>query len=218
VGRKVGNPKRSAEFRDGAAADTRERLLRVAKTVFSKKGFDGATVQDLSRAARVNVSLVSYYFGGKEGLYRACLEQFGTDKIQAAARVLTPAESPEDFRVKLRLWAQQFLDCLIEEEELTKILHRELVSDMSLTKDIFQKTFVAAYESLVKFFQAAQSAKILKPEIDTLISAVLLYGGIMNRVAMDQLSREVYKVGIKDPSWRQHFVDETLMIFLKGII
>ena len=51
--------------------DTKRRLLETASLVFADKGYRGATVQDLCRAAGVNVAAVSYHYGSKDGLYLA---------------------------------------------------------------------------------------------------------------------------------------------------
>lgn len=48
---------------------TRARILDAAKAEFGAKGFAGARVSDIADRAGVNKQLISYYFGGKEGLY-----------------------------------------------------------------------------------------------------------------------------------------------------
>ena len=50
---------------------SRRRLLDAALDEFAEKGLAGARVQDIAARAGVNKQLISYYFGGKEGLYRA---------------------------------------------------------------------------------------------------------------------------------------------------
>ena len=52
----------------------KERLMASARPLFAEKGFDRASVRDIAGAAEANPAAVSYYFGGKEGLYRAVLE------------------------------------------------------------------------------------------------------------------------------------------------
>ncbi len=42
--------------------------------VFSKRGYHGASVAEIARSARANVSLINRYFGGKEGLFLALVE------------------------------------------------------------------------------------------------------------------------------------------------
>ncbi|MEO3826501.1 TetR family transcriptional regulator [Actinomadura sp. B10D3] len=53
------------------AERSRRLLLDAALEEFSAKGFAGARVQDIADRAGVNKQLINYYFGGKEGLYRA---------------------------------------------------------------------------------------------------------------------------------------------------
>ncbi len=53
--------------------DSRTALLSAARYVFAEKGYEGTTVKELADRAGVNVSLVSYHFGGKEGLYKECI-------------------------------------------------------------------------------------------------------------------------------------------------
>ncbi|MFC4535832.1 TetR/AcrR family transcriptional regulator [Sphaerisporangium dianthi] len=49
---------------------TKERIVRAAIEEFGAKGFAGARVSEIAARAGVNKQLISYYFGGKEGLYR----------------------------------------------------------------------------------------------------------------------------------------------------
>ena len=49
---------------------TKARILDAATEVFSAKGFAGARVADIASRAGVNHQLITYYFGGKAGLYR----------------------------------------------------------------------------------------------------------------------------------------------------
>lgn len=61
---------------DGEGKDGNEtcrRLIVAAADVFARHGYGGARVRQIADAARVNLAAVNYYFGGKEGLYRATL-------------------------------------------------------------------------------------------------------------------------------------------------
>ncbi|MER6048198.1 TetR family transcriptional regulator [Streptomyces sp. NPDC001793] len=49
---------------------TKALILDAATEVFSAKGFAGARVSEIAARAGVNQQLISYYFDGKEGLYR----------------------------------------------------------------------------------------------------------------------------------------------------
>jgi TetR/AcrR family transcriptional regulator len=61
----------AGESREERAPTTREALLAAATELFGLHGFDGVSIEDLARRARVNKALISYHFGGKRPLYRA---------------------------------------------------------------------------------------------------------------------------------------------------
>ena len=49
--------------------------MEAAGRLFAARGFDGVSTRELARAAKVNISAITYYFGGKDGLYHAVLRQ-----------------------------------------------------------------------------------------------------------------------------------------------
>jgi AcrR family transcriptional regulator len=73
-------PRRPAKSRAPATAgyrkgdETRERVLGAALAAFGAAGFEAVTTRQIADAAGVSLPVLQYYFGGKEGLYRACAE------------------------------------------------------------------------------------------------------------------------------------------------
>jgi TetR/AcrR family transcriptional regulator len=58
-------------------SDCRSKLMEQGTRLFAERGLHGVSVRELSQAAGTSISMVSYCFGGKEGLYAAVLrEQF----------------------------------------------------------------------------------------------------------------------------------------------
>ncbi|HUA78151.1 MAG TPA: TetR family transcriptional regulator, partial [Acetobacteraceae bacterium] len=55
--------------------DTRLRILRAALEVFAAEGYEGASTRLLAQRAGVNLPAIQYYFGSKEGLYTAVIDQ-----------------------------------------------------------------------------------------------------------------------------------------------
>jgi AcrR family transcriptional regulator len=60
-----------------ASQSTRDRLLDAAEELFAKRGFYGASVRELTKAAGVDLSLVNYHFETKRGLFSAVVERRG---------------------------------------------------------------------------------------------------------------------------------------------
>lgn len=69
-------PKASATARPKRDPEaSRARILKVALSEFSAKGYSGARIDQLALRAKVNIRMIYHYFGGKEKLYIAVLEQ-----------------------------------------------------------------------------------------------------------------------------------------------
>ena len=54
--------------------DARGDILASARELFASRGFRGTTMRAVAEGADVDVALVPYYFGNKEGLFAAALE------------------------------------------------------------------------------------------------------------------------------------------------
>jgi AcrR family transcriptional regulator len=73
--RAVSRSVRKPGVRELAAQATRESLLRAATKVFAKHGLGGASVEKISKEAKSYDRMIYYYFGSKEGLFVAVLEE-----------------------------------------------------------------------------------------------------------------------------------------------
>jgi AcrR family transcriptional regulator len=73
---------------------TRQKLIAAAIGSFGQKGFDGASIRDIADAAQVNIAGIAYHFGGKEQLYRACLQHI-TETIRSGLGETAAAASAE---------------------------------------------------------------------------------------------------------------------------
>lgn len=79
----------------------RERLLRAGLEAFGLFNYEGASTRNLAERAGVNVAAIQYYFGGKEGLYRAVAGTIaerikqGMEPAAAEARSLLARDIPD---------------------------------------------------------------------------------------------------------------------------
>lgn len=200
-----------------SAQDSREALLKAAKKVFAAKGFDGATVKDLAEAAHVNVSLVSYYFDGKEGLYLACLEQFGRQRLEAAERVLKKPTSPEDLRIRLALFVEEFILRHLDESDISAILHRECGNKTSITQNLFKNVFMKLFQTFLTFLKSSQNAGFIRKDLEMEISCGLFFGGIVHMIRMNWVSEEFFNRSLSNAKQRETIIDHAVTQFLSGI-
>ena len=65
------------------AAETRERILRAAREVFSELGYDAATFQAIAIRADLTRPAINHYFASKRLLYRDVVEQTNAMVVSA---------------------------------------------------------------------------------------------------------------------------------------
>jgi AcrR family transcriptional regulator len=79
------------------AAGSRRALLAAAAALFDERGYESATIRDIGERAGVDPALIARYFGGKEGLYLATVNEeppvaMPPDPVGALAAILGVAE------------------------------------------------------------------------------------------------------------------------------
>ena len=85
---------------------TRQKLLAAAIESFGHHGFAGTSIRDIAATAGVNIAGIAYHFGGKDQLYRACLEHITETIRQGLSERLGPRNetslSPAEARHALK--------------------------------------------------------------------------------------------------------------------
>lgn len=70
---------------------TKQRILGAAETLFARHGFAGASLRQVTAAAKVNLAAVNYHFGSKENLinevFRRRLDLLNAERLRALAAV-----------------------------------------------------------------------------------------------------------------------------------
>lgn len=77
--------------------NTEQKIIEVAKNLFAQKGFDGTSIRDICKEADVNISLISYYFGGKEELYKIVVDNITKNIINHMRSAMGIPDTPPDF-------------------------------------------------------------------------------------------------------------------------
>lgn len=85
---------RKPGVRELSAQATRESLLRAAIKVFARHGFDGGSVEQISSTANSHDRMIYYYFGSKQGLYTAVLEEMYRRFDEAEATLELDLDQP----------------------------------------------------------------------------------------------------------------------------
>jgi AcrR family transcriptional regulator len=92
----VAESTRRVGVREQSAQATKEKILRAATKVFAKYGYDGGSVEKISRAAKSYDRMIYYYFGSKEGLFIAVIEEMYRRMNEAELALTLNVEKPEE--------------------------------------------------------------------------------------------------------------------------
>ena len=113
---------RGTGVRERSAQATRESILRAAIKVFATHGYAGGKVEQISRAAKSHDRMIYYYFGSKEGLYIAVLEEMYRRFNDAESKLVLDAEAPV---AALRAVVRFMLDYYRRHPEFITLLNTE---------------------------------------------------------------------------------------------
>ena len=210
--------KQSRDVLSSGLDDSKVKLLQASQQVFSQRGYEGATVKDIASLAGVNVSLVSYYFDGKEGIYRACIESMGRERLAAAERMLKPVANIEEFRICLRLFLEEFANLHLSNGDCMKIIHRDYDNGNPIAMNAFKGIFMEMFERLQSFIGSARKAKVLRHDFDIDVCAALLFGGLVHSLRMDHMRKEFFGVSLRDPKYFDHFISHFVDILTTGLM
>lgn len=163
---------------------TRARILAAAKKEFATLGFGGARVDAIAERARANKRMIYHYFGGKEELFRAVLEDAYLDIRQAERRLGLDAMEPEEaldtlvtFTWRYYLKNPEFLR-LVNSENLHKARHLRTLKSV---RDAFPP-FVELVQSIL---DRGVAKGVFRPGIDAvqlnLTVAAINYYYLTNR-------------------------------------
>ncbi len=186
-------------------ADKLQHILRHSAQVFSAKGYEGASIRDISRSSGVSLSGLYYYIESKQKLlYLIQITTFKTI-LGRLERRLAEVRDPEQ---RLRILVHNHLDYFLRHPIEMKVLsHEDEVLEGAYRKEVaeIKRRYYEIALGIFEELRKAGIARRLNPRV-----AVLSLFGMMNWV----------------PTWHRPQVDpqaEALadamaMLFLHGVM
>lgn len=107
-----------------APLEAREKILDAAEELFASRGFDNTSVRQLALKAKVNVAMISYYFGSKEKLLETLIED-RTSFLRGKIHALNLEEISS--WQKVNMMVEFFVDRFFEKHFMHRILHKEMM-------------------------------------------------------------------------------------------
>ncbi len=120
--------KRKRETRAERQARTRAELIATGAGVFARRGYEGASVEEIAEEAGYSHGAVYSNFAGKADLFLAVFEEYMAERVRelAETQAALPADAPLETRA--RALADQWMDRLARDRE-SVLLHMEFIAN-----------------------------------------------------------------------------------------
>jgi len=183
------------------------QILQHATAVFYEKGYEGASMRDLSRSSGMSLAGLYYYFESKEKLLYLIHKHYFTTVAQRLAERLEEVQDPEE---RVRTFILNHLDFFLANHKAMKVLsHEDDVLEHELGTEIaaLKRQYYHSCSDLVEALKREHSS-----EFNTRVAVLSLFG-MMNWLytwynpridpGADELSRQVGDIflrGIRVPA------------------
>ena len=115
--------------------NTEERILEAAKTIFHRKGFEGARMQEIADEAGINKSLLHYYFRSKENLFSAV---FRSAFREIFTKLFMTAGSDDPFEEKIQKLVNEYIGFLQQNSYIPGFILAELNQNPEKIAEVFK--------------------------------------------------------------------------------
>jgi len=192
--------------------EARAKIVAAAEPLFAEHGFAGVGIREIAAAARVNGAMIHYYFGNKEGLYFAVL-----DNAAATVRKLIAEATGSEASATERLtrFVSAYAGYIMSHPNLAKILSREMLTGGKQLMKLAQKYAMTNYGMLREAMADGMRRGELR-EMDIDLAPISLMGMIL----VFQFMKPFIALGLGGIQYDEKFIKRlsthTIDLFLNG--
>jgi AcrR family transcriptional regulator len=193
----VNEPRRSPRGSDRKRDPerTRERILEAALIEFGEHGFAGARISAIAGRAGVNEQLISYYFDGKEGLYRALQQRWQMTSAAASRPELTLADV-----------VARFLRLNIDQRSFARLLAWDGLADTGSDSDAAEQD--PYFTEMVEDMRRRQRAGELADDLDPAYMLLMLFAAAFAPTVIPQIARRLTGLSVDSATFQETYAEQ----------
>lgn len=161
-------------MRDYETPSVKLSLVLAAGELFAEHGFDGVTIRDIVKKARVNLGNMTYHFSSKEEFYREVI-RYAIDKGQTQNWIVLAEQALSSDKSQLEL--AKVIDTCIKTQLAGilgrhglpwrhKLILRELLQPTSAWKMLVKQTILPELGYMTRLYtKAVPTAKVLDAKV-----------------------------------------------------
>ena len=165
--------------------DKKDQIIASAQKLFALRGYDATSIRDICQDADVNVAMVNYYFGSKEGMFREMVEQkasFMRGKLEAlvADKSLRSIE-------KIEIAIINQVNRMFQHRSFTLVVIREMSKERGNSlREVLQELFLPNMKLLrIIIMEGIRSREFREVDVEMTIATIL--GSIWNIISTGDL-------------------------------
>lgn len=193
----------------------KEFILGKAEELFAEKGFDATSVRDIAKAARINIAMISYYFGSKEKLME---ELF---RMRAAVGLNSVKEIAEDVSLSATRKIEKAVAGYVDRVKNNRSFYKVILAEQATNKNKNVIRFLSkSKEVYARFFSQVitegQNSGVFKKEVDPVLFLTTITGTIMQSLLNKHLYAGHYGAKVTE-EWIQDVYLEKVKDYLKFV-
>lgn len=177
---------------------TKEKIIDAARKLFSEKGFDGVSMEDIAQASGVRKSLIYYYFPSKEILF----EEIWINVIDELEKeVFSEVNNESSISRAIKRLIKKYVEFAMNKEEISKLIARERLNVLESENGFHNAK--SRYERLLqrveKIFERGKNENVLNDiEPSTATEIISSVDAVPRRGLLKSIEEFLIKVILKD--------------------
>ena len=197
---------------DKSPRDAKEKLLPAAAQLFAERGYAGVSIREVAAAAGVNSALISYHFGGKEGLYEAVVSAQFERVIARVERIAASGGTPQE---KMKMYGDVIrLNHTEDQPLMARLIQGELSSPTSCMENVIKKNIGRVAGIVVGMIKEGMDMGEFRDDIPPVYAALSLAGMLNFFFIMRDVTKSFLPDSQNNP---EAFIQSALSIYLKGM-
>lgn len=201
---------------------SRHKILAVAARLFSEKGYEGVSVREITEACDSNISMISYYFGSKEGLYQAVIREFGlqikTDFEILVQKYRAVEVNRDSFLNFISSFVKRIIQCRQDSPDIFQILELERVQGHPHNVEVIQEVFIPITLVFHQIIEDAQTKGLVDKQVSPHFVFVSLLEGVKGVLCHIDCRKKFGDTGVVMPETPEEIRQQFMILFTKGLL
>jgi AcrR family transcriptional regulator len=198
-----------------SSGHTRQRLLEAACRLFAERGYRGATVQAICRAARANVAAVNYHFGGKKNLYRRAWQHAHARVLELAppeGGVAPNSSAQQRLRGQIRAGVRR---ALLGDAVAFRIMRQEMIHPTGLLQQVIRDAIAPMRRAMQAVLRQLLGPRASDRQVE--LCEICVIAPLMHLLHRRQAGRHEGLAGVVREDMLEQIADQFAAFALAGL-